>query len=126
MTIEYEVINGGSLVQATFYSKLTADDTIFYNKSIAANRDVKPGYNILFDWTRVTEFRINKTDISRIIESLAENPKNNGSSKIAVVSRPSVAFELGVLLDELQRNRERIKLIIFNNINTAKIWLGLA
>ena len=125
MSIRYEVEKNGFLLYANSSNAISADDIIKLENSIIADENIKTGYNSLFDWTQVSRLDIINDDINEILNILIKDQKNIHGRKIAIVARPSVASELSRLIDLISENDRNVNLIFFNDISTAKIWLGI-
>ena len=116
MAIKYEVKDNGLLVCAMAYNTFTANDTIKYDKSIAKNGNVKPGYSLLFDGSSIIRFDINESDIETIIDALLLNPKNTPGRKVAIVFRPTLTHNLRVIFDSFSGEYKNVNLIFFNDL----------
>ncbi len=125
MSIKYKVKKNGFLVFADAGREISATDIIKMENSIIADERVKPGFNSLFDWTRVSKLENIENDIGEIIKILASDRKNIHGKKIAIVARPGIASELSRIADSVSEYNENVNLIFFNDLNTAEIWLGV-
>jgi len=125
MSIEYEVKKNGFIVYADAGNAISTEDIIKFENSIIADNNVKPGYNSLLDWTQVSRLDIIKDDVTSIIKILIKDRKNVHGRKIAIVARPSVTAELTRLVDSVSEGNKNVNLIFFNDVMTAKIWLGI-
>ncbi|MCU0821632.1 MAG: hypothetical protein MUC95_04060 [Spirochaetes bacterium] len=126
MSINYTVQKNGNLLYADAGSTLSADDIIKLENSIISDENIKPGYNSLLDWTQVSRLDMVKDEVDEIVDILIKDQKSLPVRKIAIVARPVIATQLSRMVDAAsERVNKNVKLIFFNDISTAEMWLGI-
>ncbi len=124
MPINYQVQNDGALVLAEASGTFNARESIKYQKSVARDTQVKLGYKMLLDTTKIKKIKITDDDIDRITDITLSNPKNTRGMKVAIVANTMIVFEICKYYEKLVPDSENIN--IFNNQTTAKTWLGVS
>ena len=124
MSVKYTVNDKGTLVYAVANGTLTPDELNKYLVDMANDERIKPGYRELFDMTQLVESLITPASFPEILKLIAANPKKRHGSKLAIVAGPEGSFET-LRQFERQAGEDVVKIIVFNDIETAKVWLGI-
>jgi hypothetical protein len=123
MSVKYTVNDKGTLVYAVASGILRPDELNKYLVDMANDERLKPGYRELFDMTQLIESLVTPASFPEILKLIAANPKQRGS-KLAIVAGPEGSFETARQFERLA-NPDMVKVIVFNDIETAKVWLGI-
>ena len=124
MSVKYTVNDNGTFVYAVATGTLTLDEIKKYLVDMANDERLKPGYRELFDMTRLIKSLITPASFPEILELIAANPKKQHSSKLAIVAGPEGSFETARQFERLA-SPDVVKIIVFSDIETAKVWLGV-
>lgn len=124
MPINYQVHDDGELVYAIASGTFNARDSIKYQESVACDLHVKSGYKMVLDTTRIKKIKLTGEDIERITDIALSNPKNTKKMKVAIIANTMIVFELCKYYDMLSADNENIN--IFNDMSTARTWLGVS
>lgn len=125
MSLRYDVVKDGNLVCAVVNNTISGEDIIELFSSLSNDSAVRRSYSTLLDCSRLSKINIIKDDLNRIIGVLSSDSKNTIGRKIAIVARPVISAEIRGLFEEISENQKSANLIFFNDINTARIWLGM-
>ena len=124
MSVKYTVNDKGTLVYAVASGILRPDELNKYLVDMANDERLKPGYRELFDMTQLIESLVTPASFPEILKLIAANPKKQRGSKLAIVAGPEGSFETARQFERLA-NPDMVKVIVFNDIETAKVWLGI-
>jgi len=124
MSVKYTVNDNGTLVYAVAAEILSPDEMSKYLVDMANDERLKPGYRELFDMTMLTKSLITPESFPEIMKLIAANPKKQRGSKLAIVAGPEGTFETARQF-ERAASSDMLKIIVFNDIETAKVWLGV-
>jgi len=84
------------------------------------------GYRVLFDMTGLSKTLVTPDSFDRILELIVANPKRSSSTKMAIVAGPEpVSFENAKRIEQMI-NPDKGNIVIFNDIETARTWLGVS
>jgi hypothetical protein len=123
MPIEYTVGSDGMFVHAVASGAVTLDDVHRYMHDVAHDEHVRPGFSELFDGCEITESDVVPESFVYICELVLADPKRKRGNKVAIVVRKSSSFHNAQQYERLVRS-EAQNVIVFNDVRTAKIWLG--
>jgi hypothetical protein len=124
MSVKYTVNDKGTFVYAVATGTLRPDELNKYLVDMTNDERLKPGYRELFDMTQLVESLITPASFPEIMELIAANPKKQRGNKLAVVAGPEGSFETAREFEHLASS-DVVKIIVFNDIETAKVWLGV-
>lgn len=124
MPIERKISKDGLFVHTSAFGTVTSEDLISHEIDMISDTRIKPGFGELFDASRVTEIKITKQDLEQVADMDGQNMEKFAGSKCAVVVAESEAFKLGKYFEEISR-QNYVKVIVFNSVTTARIWLGV-
>ena len=124
MSVKYTVNDNGTFVYAAATGTLTPDELNKYLVDMANDERLKPGYRELFDMTRLIKSLITPASFPEILKLIAANPKKQRGSKLAIVAGPEGTFEIFRQFERLA-GEDAVKIIVLNDIETAKVWLGV-
>ena len=125
MPIKYTVGSEGMFVHAVGSGAVTLDEVRQYMHDIAHDDRVKPGFSELFDGCRITESLIAPESFIDIHELVLADPKRKRGNKVAVVVGRTSSFYNAERYERLASSNSQ-NVIVFNDVHTAKIWLGAA
>jgi len=125
MPIEYTVSSDGMFVHAIGSGVVTVDEVRRYMHDIAHDDCVKPGFRELFDAREITESRIVPESFVDIHKLVLADPKRKRGNKMAIVVGSSSSFHNAKRYERLAMSNSQ-NVIVFNDVRTAKIWLGAA
>jgi hypothetical protein len=124
MSVKYTVNDNGTLVYAVATGTLSPDEMNKYLVDMANDERLKPGYRELFDMTQLVKSLITPESFPEIMKLIAANPKKQRGSKLAIVAGPEGTFETARQF-ERAASSDMVKIIVFNDTETAKVWLGV-
>ncbi len=125
MPVTYTVSENGTLVSAVATGVLTPDDVINYEHAVSDDQRVKPGFRELFDAQRISESALTPEALKEISQLISQDPKKRMRNKLAIVVSSNPSFQRARYF-ERQGDPQRQNVIVFNDIQTAKTWLGIA
>lgn len=123
MPIKYTVGSDGMVVHAVVSGVVTVDEVHQYMHDIAQDDRVKPGFRELFDACEITESRIVPESFVDIHKLVLSDPKRKRGNKMAIVVGSSSSFHNAKRYERLATSNSQ-NVIVFNDVHTAKIWLG--
>ena len=123
MPLEYSVEQEGTFVQAAATGKLTSDEILAYEDQLAEDSRIQSGFRELFDVSDITESEVQDEHLPMIAERVARNPKRTKSAKLAIVARRPESFDRARRYERFA-SLHRQNVVVFNDIATARIWLG--
>ncbi len=121
MTIDYAVLDQGSLVYARGRGQVTGADLIDHEQKLLADPYVKRGYRQLLDYRWVADDVVEEGFLKRLAETHARGSAKLRGARYAMVAQGSRWFNLG---NEYRCEPYGMTLIVFNDPSTACIWLG--
>jgi hypothetical protein len=124
MSVKYTVNDNGTFVYTAATGTLRPDEIKKYLVDMANDERLKPGYRELFDMTRLIESLITPASFPEILKLITANPKKQRGSKLAIVAGPEGTFETARQFERLA-SPDVVKIIVFSDIETAKVWLGV-
>jgi hypothetical protein len=124
MSVKYTVSDDGTFVYAVATGTLSPDEMNKYLVDMANDERLKPGYRELLDMTMLVKSLITPASFTKIMELIAANPKKQRGSKLAIVAGPEGSFETARQFERLASS-DVVKIIVFNDTDTAKVWLGV-
>ena len=121
MTIDYAVLDQGSLVYARARGPVTGADLINHERKLLADPCIKRGYRQLLDYRWVADDAIEEGFLDRLAETHARGRLKLRGARYAMVAQGSRWFSLG---NKYHCEPYGMTLIVFNDPSTACIWLG--
>ena len=125
MPIDRKVSSDGMFVHTTAYGTVTSRDLISNARAMLSDSRIQAGFRELFDATGVTKIGITKKDLDLVADMDSEHMEKTAGSKCAIVVADSEAFELGKYFEQISRSNY-VNIIVFNNVATARTWLGVS
>ena len=124
MPVRYTVGSGGLFVHAVAHGVLTSDDIRQYINDISQDDRVRPGFREIFDVCAIKESQVIPEVFGDIHKLILNDPKRKRGSKLAIVVSTNSSF------NNAQRYERSVMpdvqhVIVFNDVHTAKIWLGV-
>lgn len=124
MSIKYTVSADGTFVHATATDTLTLEEIKNFINDTEDDTHIKPGFIELFDVRMISESQIDFQALMEIRELILASSKYINHSKLAIVVGKKSSFENAREYEQLV-SPDTQNVIVFNNISTAKIWLGV-
>ncbi|MBN2226541.1 MAG: hypothetical protein JW763_04180 [candidate division Zixibacteria bacterium] len=124
MPVRNQISADGTYVRTTASGNLTAEDIIASIRALAVDERVKPGFRQLFDVRAMAESRLSPEAMRRISEANAANPKKTPDSLLAIVAGTGKDYAEGRTYEAVATPTVE-NVIVFNNPETAEIWLGV-
>lgn len=125
MPVRYEVSADGQFVRATATGEITPEEIRGFIEAITHDERVKVGFRELFDVSRISASRVAPESFLEIRQLVMRNPKRRPGSPLAIVVGSGESFDKA-------REYERVaspaveNVIVFNDVHTAEMWLGVA
>ena len=113
----------GMIVHAVGSGAVTLDDVRRYVHDIAGDERIRPGFSELFDGCQITEGRVGPESFAEIQRLVLADPKRKPGSKVAIVVGKRPSFDKAKQYERLADSTAQ-NVIVFNDMHTAKIWLG--
>ncbi len=124
MPITYAVSDDGSFVWATVIASLTPEELFKYEQKTAKDERIRPGFRELFDVTQTDQVQVSKETMEQVRNLSAMNPKKGSGNQLAIVARGE-SFDHARYYEQIATPQLQ-NVIVFNNLNTALIWLGVS
>jgi len=101
---------------------LRAEEVLDYETAIATDDHVKPGFKELVDVSGITQANITDDDFRKIRDLMKAGDKRTPKNRLAIVVSKDSSFRNARYFEQLVESL--ITVIVFNNLQTAIIWLG--
>jgi hypothetical protein len=124
MSLKYVVSEDGKFVYTTVSGTLEEEEIIKYLHDVIKDKRIKPGFSELFDMTHLSGSPITPDLFLLLRDLIASNPKKNPQSKVAIVAGPAGSFEKARQFESVV-SPEVANVIVFGDIETARVWLGV-
>ena len=123
MPIKYTVSDDGMFVYAIVEGVLTMEDVHNYGQEISDDNRIKAGFNELFDLSLMTKSALDQQDLHRIVELTKANKKMLPTGRLAIVAGRDESFSNSRYYEKIVSPLRNV--IVFNNVSTARKWLGV-
>ena len=123
MPIEYTASSDGMIVHVVASGAVTLDEVRQYMHGVAHDDRVRPGFSELFDGCQIAEGQVGPESFVAIQQLVLADPKRKPGSKVAIVVGKSLSFDKAKQYERLAGSSAQ-NVIVFNDMHTAKIWLG--
>ncbi len=124
MPISYTVNPNGTFAWFTATGVLELTDLEAVIHAIAPDDRLVPGFRQLFDFTDISSSKLTEESLHKIINLARKNPKVTRDTKLAIVVSSDSSFQNARRYEKIAQDTYE-DVIVFNSINTAKIWLGV-
>jgi len=125
MPIDYQVSEDGRFVRMEAGDSLTADELLDCVRRLFADSAVASGFRLLVDLSRTGENNVTYATLEGIAAVLREQPERRRGGKTAIVTGTSRSFAMSRSYEQLA-SAEGVDIIVFNSVDIAKVWLGVA
>jgi hypothetical protein len=127
MPIEYSIFRGGHFVHATATYPVTSQEFIEYEMSHAIHKEIKSPFSELLEIRNNALKHITKDDMSRVLQRKAEIRRLPMPHRCAIVVLygDTHSWNLAKFYEGMVILHSPESVIVFGNINTAKVWLGV-
>ena len=124
MAVEYTVYENEHYVYAKGTGVLTPEDIIDYVNKIHNEPTLQSGYKELFDVRFISKSEITIENFQKIISEAILDNKRDFRNQLAIVVSTSDSFDRAKHYKKsIPDDKETV--IVFNMLDTAKIWLGV-
>jgi hypothetical protein len=124
MTLTYELIDETQGIVYTRATGVVGDaDILAHERALLNDPRIQPGFRQLLDLRWVREDQITEQVVEPLLALHRRYRQKLTWSHYAVVALSSAWFRLGA---HYSRRSEHVSMIVFNEPNTACIWLGIA
>ncbi len=125
MPITYEVKDNGRLVHAKATGAITEAELLAYVDAVTEDdRVFKGAYSELFDASFAVDSRISLDALRQVAGMLLADPDARAARRLAIVVGTHMKIDKVEFYEQLAGGVENI--IIFNDVSTARTWLGYA
>ena len=124
MPVRSQISADGTYVRTTASGILTIEDITESIRGLVGDDRVKPGYRQLFDVRSISESALTSESMERIRDANATNPKKTPDSQLAIVVGTGDTYSEGRTYEAVATPAVE-NVIVFNNLQTAEIWLGV-
>ena len=124
MPIEYKIYENEHYVYAKATGTLTPQEIVDYVNRLNRESALKPGYKELFDVRYVSKSEVTMESFQKIIKKAILDNKRNQMNRLAIVVSKVDSFDRAKHYEKsVPSDKETV--IVFNMLDTAKIWLGV-
>lgn len=124
MPIEYKIYEDEHYVYAKATGTLTPEEIINYVNKLHREPNLEPGFKELFDVRYVSKSEVTIESFQRIIKKAMLDNKRNQMNRLAIVVSKVDSFDRAKHYEKsVSSDKETV--IVFNMLDTAKIWLGV-
>lgn len=124
MPIEYTIYENDDYVYANATGILTPEDIIDYVNKLHQEPSLKSGFKELFDVRHITKSEVTIESFQKIIKQAIADNKRNQMNRLAIVVSAVDSFDRAKHYEKsVPPDKETV--IVFNMLDTAKIWLGV-
>ncbi len=123
MSLTYGVSADGSFVYAVAGGHLRPEDVLEYETAISADDRVKRGFKEIVDVSGITEASITADDFQKVRDMMRASGKRTRRNRLAIVVSRDSSFKNARYFEQLVD--PELTVIVFNNIQTAMVWLGV-
>jgi hypothetical protein len=125
MPIDYQVGEGGRFVHMAAGEHLGPDELLDCVRRLYADPAARPGFLLLVDLSRTARVGVTHETLEQIVPVIRSDPERRRGGKTAIVAATNASFELSRFYEQLA-GAENVDVIVFNSVDVAKIWLGVA
>ncbi len=125
MSVKYTVSADGTFVHATATDTLKLEEIREFINDTENDTRIKPGFKEIFDVRMISESQIDLQAFMEIRELVLASSNYLNHSKLAIVVGKKSSYDNARKYEQLVSPEEH-NVIVFNNISTAKTWLGIA
>ena len=127
MPIEYLVSRGGHFVHAVATHPVTRQEFIEYEVAHAIDKNIKTPVSELLEIGHGALRHITKDEMSRVLQRRAEIKRLPLPHRCAIVVSyaDAHAWDLAKFYEGMVMLHSPDSVIVFGDINTAKLWLGV-
>ena len=124
MPVNYKIFENGDYVYARATGVLTLETIIAHERKIKQDSKIQIGFKELFDVREIAKSELTKEGLQKIIQEIISGGENIQRSKLAIVVSSGESFDRAKYFEKaVPLARENV--IVFNMLETAKIWLGV-
>ena len=124
MAITYTVNPSGTFVYATATGELFLADIEEYFQKLVKDDRIVDDYRHLFDVRPINSSEMNLAAFQKLRQVITQHPQRRRLRQLAIVVSTDASFENARLYERLAE-AEQEQVIVFNTVQTAKIWLGV-
>ena len=124
MPVEYTIYENEHYVYAKAIGVLTPEDIVDYVNKLHQEPALKSGFKELFDVRYISKSEVTIESFQKIIKEAIADNKRNYMNRLAIVVSAIDSFDRAKHYEKsLPADKETV--IVFNMLDTAKIWLGM-
>jgi len=124
MPIEYIVFENEHYVYAKATGTLTPQEIVNYVNNLNREPNLKSGFKELFDVRFIAKSEVTMESFQNIIKKAIADKKRNQMNRLAIVVSKVESFDRAKHYEKsVSSDKETV--IVFNMLDTAKIWLGV-
>ena len=124
MPVEYTIYENEHYVYAKATGVLTPEEIIDYEQKLQHEPKLLSGYKELFDVRYITKSEVTIESFQEIIKESMLDDKRNCRNKLAIVVSRADSFDRAKYYEKSIPS-EKQTVIVFNMLDTAKLWLGV-
>lgn len=124
MPIRYTVSADGTFAYFSATGVIDLSDLENVLNEFANDDRLVPGFRQLFDFSAISNTKLNTASLTKISELARENPKVTRDSKLAIVVSLDLSFNNAKEFEKLAE-KDFYDIIVFNSLSRAKMWLGV-
>lgn len=124
MPIEYRIYEDDHYVYAKATGTLTPQEIVDYVNMLHLEPNLKPGFKELFDVRYISKSEVTIESFQKIIKQAMMDKKRNQMNRLAIVVSKVDSFDRAKHYEK-SVSSEKETVIVFNMLDTAKIWLGV-
>jgi len=124
MPIEYKIYEDEHYVYAKATGTLTPVEIVDYVNKLNHEPNLKPGFRELFDVRFISKSEVTIESFKNIFKQAIADKKRNQMNRLAIVVSKVDSYDRAKHYEQsVSSDKETV--IVFNMLDTAKIWLGV-
>jgi hypothetical protein len=124
MPIEYKIYEDEHYVYAKATGTLTPQEIIDYVNELHHDPNLEPGFKELFDVRFISKSEVTIESFKDIFKKAIADKKRNQMNRLAIVVSKVDSYDRAKYYEKsVSSDKETV--IVFNMLDTAKIWLGV-
>lgn len=124
MPVSYTVSTDGTFAYFSATGVLDVSDFEKVIKAVILDDRLVPGFRQLLDLSAISRSTLTKVSLQKVIGLAKENLKVTRDTKLAIVVSSDSSYKNARDYEEMASD-EYQDIIVFNSLETAKIWLGV-
>jgi hypothetical protein len=125
MPIEYQVLEGGSLVKTVFSGHVTTQELIDHTREFVADTAIKPGHCELADLSPAKTTEVSFTTLADAVD-LETGAEILKGARLAILAPTAIQYGMSRMYLALAAQTPRAEVKIFRDREQAESWLDFS